>query len=468
MESRDRLLGLLKRYAWNASSFQALEPAFRYWFAGDDAAVAYFDTGQAWVVAGPPVAAEERLGDVARRFAKEAAAHRRRALFFGVEERFLHAIDMRAIAIGEQPWWDPRRWSQRHRGHRSLKEQVRRARAKGVVVERAHDVNRQEVNAIIGRWLESRVMPPMTFLVELTPFVCATERRYYVARRGDAMVGVLVAVPIYQRNGWFFEDIIRDPSAPNGTAEALVNAAMLDTAADNCAFVTLGLAPLSGDARWLRTTRALMTGFYNFEGLHAFKAKLRPDGWDPIYAAWPDDGTPLTAIYDSLDAFAGGEIFRFAVRAILRAPSPVLFALGTALIPWVMVMAAADTKRWFPSRTVQRAWLAFDVVMCGAFVSLSRRWRQDLAIGACAAAAADGALTAIQAARYNARRIRGATDALVAVAAITAPFAAAAILLGGLRRHASRPAAASGRAGDTPRIPGRARARDRAPRTESQ
>ena len=32
---RLRVLALLKRHGWNATSFQILEPGFRYWFDGD-------------------------------------------------------------------------------------------------------------------------------------------------------------------------------------------------------------------------------------------------------------------------------------------------------------------------------------------------------------------------------------------------------------------------------------------------
>ena len=201
--------------------------------------------------------------------------------------------------------------------------------------------------------------------------------------------------------------------------------------------MTLGLAPLAGDAQWLRVAHTMMRGFYNFEELRAFKAKLRPDSWDPIYLAWPDGSTPLVAIDDALDAFAGGAIVRFGLRALFRAPAPVVFGLGVLLIPWIALMSAVDAKRWFPSRFVQFAWVAFDVALCGALVSLSRRWRRDLAIATCTAAAADAVLTTIEVARYNVRRMRRASDALIVFAAIAAPFTAAAILFGGLRRRSS-------------------------------
>ena len=435
------LLALLKKYGWNATSFQVVETDFRYWFDPDgDAAVAYLDTGGAWVVAGAPIAAIERSAIVAQRFAAAARQQRKRIAYFAVEPRFLTHVPMPALTIGEQPWWDPREWSERHRGHRGLKEQLRRASAKEVTVTRvpsdeAANELRPELERLIARWLTTRVMPPMSFLVALEPFVFAEERRYYVARANGNVIGVLVAVPVYDRGGWFFEDILRDPRAPNGTTELMIDAAMRDVANDGCSFVTLGLAPLSGDEPWLRSARKLMRGFYNFEGLRTFKAKLRPNGWTTILLAWPPDRTPVGAIYDALDAFAGGHIFRFAVRSLFRAPSPVLFLLGAALIPWTGILATAETKRWFRTRREQYGWVAFDTVMACVLLSLSHKWRRPLALAACSAAAADGVLTSVSAVRYSARKARSLKDALVITAAIAAPLMAASILLGGLMKR---------------------------------
>src|SRR6185503_4321729 len=85
---RVRVLALLKRHGWNSTSFQILEPGFRYWFDGDDACVGYVDTGRAWVAAGSPVAPPERFAEVLARFAAAAAAAHRRACCFATESRF--------------------------------------------------------------------------------------------------------------------------------------------------------------------------------------------------------------------------------------------------------------------------------------------------------------------------------------------------------------------------------------------
>src|SRR6185369_738654 len=55
-----RVLPLLRRHGWNATSFQSLEEGFRYDFQGPDACVPYVDTGRAWVAAGAPIASPRR------------------------------------------------------------------------------------------------------------------------------------------------------------------------------------------------------------------------------------------------------------------------------------------------------------------------------------------------------------------------------------------------------------------------
>jgi phosphatidylglycerol lysyltransferase len=449
--ARARVVALLRRHGWNATSFQVIEPEFRYWFDdGGHAAVAYVEAGGAWVVAGPPIASLADLRAIADRFVVHARSRGRRVAFFAVERRFLARTGMRSLAIGEQPSWDPQQWSARQAGHRSMREQLRRARAKGVVVSRvaseeAAGALRPELDRLLGRWLGSRKMPPMSFLVALEPFAFPEERRYYVARRGEEIAGLLVAVPVYDRDGWFFEDIVRDPAAPNGTAESLVDAAMRDVAESGCRFVTLGLAPLAGDGRWLRGARRIMRGFYDFEGVRAFKARLRPDSWETIHLAWPAGRTAGGALYDVLNAFAAGRIGWFAVRSVLRAPRPVLVVLAALLVPWTAILATAETSRWFPSARVQFGWVAFDVAMFGALVALARGWRQPLALAAATAALADAALTTVDAVRWNVPRARHVRDALVIVAAIVAPFAAAAILFGGVHARSTRFARPSAR-----------------------
>lgn len=326
MNDRDRALDLLRRHGWTTVSFQTLEPDFQYWFGDDDAMVAYVDTGGAWVAGGAPIADGERLAEVAAAFIADARDAGRRACFFACEARFRAAVDAPIARIGEQPVWDPARWDDTLRGCASLRYQLRRAAHKGVTVRPLAPAEvapgtavRAALDAMIERWLARRGMAPMRFLVQVAPFERAEERVLLAAERDGALVGFAAAVPVYARRRLFVEDLVRDATAPNGTAELLVDAAMRAAVARGDAAVTLGLAPLAGDvAPWLRLARRLSTPLYDFRGLQAFKAKLRPHAWEPVYLAAAPGGSRVLAMYDSLGAFAGGSLLRFGARTLAR------------------------------------------------------------------------------------------------------------------------------------------------------
>ena len=57
-------------------------------------------------------------------------------------------------------------------------------------------------------------------------------------------VGFLSLVPIYARDGFFLEDLIRTPMAPNGTTETLIDEAMRMLANEDKSYAILGLSPL--------------------------------------------------------------------------------------------------------------------------------------------------------------------------------------------------------------------------------
>jgi len=437
---RDRVLDLLERHGWNTTSFQILERGFSYWF-DDDACVGYVDTGSAWVAAGPPIAAADRLVDVTRKFAAAAESAGRRVCLFATEQRFREVAHWPALRIGEQPVWAPAEWDGILKTKRSLREQLRRARAKGVTVRAlapeevaaGHRV-RQALDALIEAWLATRTIAPMGFLVTIDPFLYPEHRRFFVAERDGKIVGFLGVIPFFARDGWFFEDFLRDPGAPNGTIELLVDAGMRAAAAENVAVVTLGLAPLAGDVGpLLRSARRVGRALYDFEGLRTFKAKLSPRAWDPIFLSYPPGGSSLLAIKDTLGAFARGGFLRFGIETLLRGPAIVIRILAALLVVWTVLLALPHTARFFPSPAWQYGWVAFDVALGGALFALARRWRPLLADIVSVAVTVDAVVTLAQAVVFDAPRAHG-LDWLVITVAVLAPTCAS-VLLWNARNH---------------------------------
>lgn len=224
---REMVAALVRRHGWNATSFQVLEPGYRYFFpdGGDDACVAYVDTGSAWVAAGGPLAREDRVAAVAYAFIAAARTAGRRACLFATEERFTARAPLRSLPIGEQAVWDPADWPAALARGRRLREQLRRARAKRIRVRevdadeamRPGTPTRAAISALVERWLRSRELAPMGFLVQIDPLTLLPEHRLFLAELDPGadtpaeddrtLVALLSMAPIYARNGWSLQHL---------------------------------------------------------------------------------------------------------------------------------------------------------------------------------------------------------------------------------------------------------------------
>ena len=450
---RRRVLAVLRRHGWNSTSFQVIEPGFSYLFVDDDACVAYVDTGQAWVAAGAPLCAPHRLREVAEQFDLAARRAGRRAECFAVEERFIDEAGWPSLLVGEQPEWDADDWPRMLQSSPSLREQLRRARAKGVTVRTARSSElsplagplRHELEALATEWLQRHELPPMGFLVQVNPLTLLEEHRVHVAERSGRVVGFLSASPIFARPGWLLQNLIRAREAPNGTSELLVDHAMRDAAeASEGAMVTLGLAPLAGRVvpalRWARTAGSVL---FDFEGLRAFKARLRPDRWVPIYLAFPTRQGAVASMRDVLAAFAHGKLLRFGLRTLLRGPAVVVRLLAALLVPWTVALALASPVH-FPARWVQWAWVAFDVLLAAGLFRLAARWSDPLSRVLTAVIGLDAVVTLAQVLIWNLPRARTWMDVVLGIVAVTAPTLAFVILWRARVRRRLRLAAGAG------------------------
>jgi phosphatidylglycerol lysyltransferase len=343
-----RARDLVMAHGWNATAYQIVNPGIAHWFAPEgDAVVGYVRAAGVRVVAGAPVCAPERLADVAAAFERDAAAAGDGVCYFGAEARLAALYrDGRRHAralLGAQPAWDPARWADAVAGHASLRAQLNRARNKGVRVAEwpARDAGASPaLRRVLGAWLASRGLPPLHFLVEPATLDRLDDRRVLVATRGDdgsdgEVVAFTVLSPVPARGGWLVEQFPRAPGAPNGTVELLLDAAVRAIAADGARYVTLGLAPLArpelvgaapsgeDDPLWLRLAfqwvRAHGRRFYNFAGLEAFKAKFRPERWEPVYAIAGGRRFPARALYAIAAAFGARSPVTLVGAALARA-----------------------------------------------------------------------------------------------------------------------------------------------------
>ncbi len=324
---------------WNSTAYQIINPGIKHWFSeAKDSVVGFVSCNGMRVVAGAPVSSGADLAETAKQFEEDAAMNGERVCYVFAERRLESTYDNSGthsrVLLGAQPVWTPSNWAAIIKTHRSLRAQLNRARNKGVTVEewsgeKAHE--NQQLKYCLDKWLGKKGLPPLRFLVEPNTLGRLFDRRVFVAESKGDVVGFVVLSPIAQRNGWLFEQFIHRPGAPNGTVELMIDLAMRKLAEEGFDYATLGLAPLSKRADvptfdnplWLRIVLAWMRKhgqrFFNFDGLDAFKAKLRPEKWEPIFAISNEPRFSFRTLYAISSAFSGNANFRLFAGGILRA-----------------------------------------------------------------------------------------------------------------------------------------------------
>ena len=339
MQDVEQARRLALRHGWNATAFQVVNPGIGHWFSADREAMAgYVASRGVRVVAGAPICAEERLGEVMTAFEQDARSHRHRVCYFGAAGRVLSLIRDRpgysTVILGAQPVWNPAGWARIIATHASLRAQLFRARNKGVRVEEWSPAAAQDhpaLRRVLAEWLARRALPPLHFLVEPETLDRLEGRRIFVAIRAGEPVGFVNCSPVPARAGWLTEQFIRGREAPNGAVELLLDAAVRAVAAEGAQYVTMGLVPLSNqtwDATWINPVwlrwiltwvRAHGQRFYNFAGLEQFKAKFCPDSWETIYAIANQPRFTPGMLYAIAHAFSRGSPLAAVGQGMLKA-----------------------------------------------------------------------------------------------------------------------------------------------------
>jgi phosphatidylglycerol lysyltransferase len=335
MDDMTRMTQLLKKYGRNVHSFLALEPGLKYWFSpSTEGGIGYVRHGGYRVCVGAPLCRKEELAQVSREFQRQAASQKEKVVFFGVSERFFQSPETEsfdALKFAEQPLWDPRNWSSCKRRNQKLRNRLRRSRRDGVRTEvlSRSQLDRGEVEGLTRHWQDLHQLPPMKFMVQIELFGHGAERMYLAARRGERLVGMAVAVPIYGLEGWLLEDLITDRS--RGVGEALIDAFMTEAVRREAAVVSLGLVPLMrlgtgvdnhpGLRLLLQVSKHLLKPLYNAEGLRRFRAKLHPDRWESVYLASPGK-LSFWSLRAVMMSFAGGWVPAYGWRALKRITCP--------------------------------------------------------------------------------------------------------------------------------------------------
>jgi len=334
------LLRLQTLYGYNAHSLVSIAPGAQLWSTPDiDGAIIYGEFGRVWLAAGDPLAPTEDMAELARQFAAFAKRQGRAIAFVPASAEFARSVvpkDFTAVKVAAAPYFDLKTWNPRGDCAKKMRAGVNQARRAGVAVEVICDVDealRKETAQLCMRWLGARrAATTFGWLVALDPFLHHQHKKYFAARVGGKLVGFLAASPVPARHCWYLEDVLRQPDAPQGTADLLVVEALAHVKAEGAALATLGTAPLATDGAddvpkgehrvtelAIRAASRRLGAFYNFEGLRRFKGKFVPSWWESEYALGQGGvAMPSRVGHAIVRALVPGGLTQILTRQVLR------------------------------------------------------------------------------------------------------------------------------------------------------
>jgi lysylphosphatidylglycerol synthetase-like protein (DUF2156 family) len=306
---------LLRRFGTSPEAFLIRYDApWRYHFGRRvEGVVAYVVSNGTAVAWSDPLCGPDDTSVLLKEFIDEMRAQGLRMCLVALSEpvaRVALANGAAVLKIGEEPVFDLTTWRQpRGDPGKKLRWGLNRARRANVVVQayrpgQTRDPDLEaELLLVQARWEVSLGRPIVRSFLRPAPLQEVQEKRIFVARvtSGDGTPGPIEAFvassPIYGRDGWYLEDLVRLPSAPNGATELLLVEAIHALAAEGARCATLGIAPLRRSdeqldrrARWLVPVLRLafdqFDARYHFASLSRYKAKFAPSAWEPRYVAF--------------------------------------------------------------------------------------------------------------------------------------------------------------------------------------
>ncbi|MFA6209295.1 MAG: DUF2156 domain-containing protein [Candidatus Obscuribacterales bacterium] len=285
----------LKQFGYNTHSFLSLYGGLTYFTVPEVVGyIPIIKTLGLILISGEPVCSSQAMAPLVtalEAYAKEEECSIGAIPVSEKSKKALEAVGFDSIYIGKEPIFDLQNLPKLRK---SLRSAANRTSRKGYKVVPYGPSYQEQLEALCGEWQEARELPPLEFLFQLRPLELMQHKKYFLlVDESDKLCAFLACSPIYARNGWYLEDLIRHPDAANGCTEFLLIKALESLAAEGYAMATLALAPLAGlpdkDETHpilnaiLRLCYRHLSWLYHFQTLEYFKGKFQPSHWENNY-----------------------------------------------------------------------------------------------------------------------------------------------------------------------------------------
>ncbi len=317
-------LALLHRFGFNSFSTCLLyDGVRRYQLQSTEGFVGYFDSKKILVAVGEPVCARADYGSAAEEFCEFGARQGKGSAFIAVGEPFVISdarLRATTLQLGDDLIFDVQTYAPRGDPAKKVRSARNKAVRNGCRVFEYRPLPQRdrhleaEFEAVSKRWLRARSRLAL-HLLALDLFRLLDLKRYFWVEAGGRVVAFMSCLPIFERGGYLFEDLVRDPAAPDGATELMVLEAVKTLRDGGAAMATFGLSPkirlesavnLSPmGAAVAKIGLAAAARMSRLHHLYHYRKKFRPSAIEPSYLwKYPADIT-VGDLWGIMRAFVG-------------------------------------------------------------------------------------------------------------------------------------------------------------------
>ena len=289
--------------------------------------VMYGVQGRTWVALGDPVGADDRLGDLIRRFIERCDDFGGVPVFYEVGKTHLHRyadFGLTFVKLGEQAKVDLTTFALEGVQGARYRQVIRRLEKEGGSFRIVDPVGVRaiidQLRAVSDDWLAAKTSAEKRFSLGFFDEAYVSRFPVAVIERGGRIQAFANIWPGPQHVELSVDLMRYHRDAPRSVMEALFVHVMKWGREQGYRRFALGMAPLSGFEGspvapvWNRLGAFLYEhgeSVYNFQGLRAYKDKFNPI-WEPQYLAYPG-GLRLPRIMADVSALVAGgywKVFR--------------------------------------------------------------------------------------------------------------------------------------------------------------
>jgi lysylphosphatidylglycerol synthetase-like protein (DUF2156 family) len=322
--TKDQLIYLMQKYGRNSLSGFLLNGKMSYYpFSCIEGIAGYVQASKIIAFFGEPLCAENDYFAAIEELVNFSASEKKSCLFLMVGEVFLrHSLKFRDcsyLKIGDDFIFNVQTYVPKGNKLSVVRTPANFARKQGVIVKEynlnhSRDLKLEnEFIQVAKRWLRtfSRFRASLMELNDGEKIFENREiKRYFYAELNGKVTAIMTCLPIYGRDGYFFDHTIRDVDAPNGVVELMTLEMIRIFKGEGRKAATFGISPLldlttihnlSGFAHLLvRLANSISERLFHMQNLYHFRKKFRTNISETLYLIKYPVGL---GVYESLNIF---------------------------------------------------------------------------------------------------------------------------------------------------------------------